>query len=512
MGESYAGVYIPTLARDILQYNNHNHNNTKNHHHHPSIDTATANTTTTTTIPLQGIAVGDPCTDNTSQSPYMDPLWYAHQYGLVDDSIYTTLRNDPTCRWYYQRLERRRRQHDAVTSNDSDAFTSNPLLSVVQTDAYQTNDHAEVDDDCRLAYRKYLLSSSRGISASKHWNYSYIDRYALHGFVTDQVERHTEVFMNHPRVRQALHIPEFVYASNVASYWKIHSTSDTMVYTKQYNACNHEPQNDVPSSSSSSSSSSMIDIYRIILPQLPSGAWIYNGNTDPALSYEGTRTAVKAMGYPEIDGGSYRPWFYHHTHTSISFLQSKSILYGTEHLVVSDTVGIQLGGHVTNYAVRPGEPPRLSFVTIHGSGHLVPQNRPQSSYHMISKFLQHGCCLSPLLPSNATLSAIRNDTELLLQTINNWTLLAKSSEYVQHWTCTDYNCKFKFCDWFHPIKFDFDFVVVAVASSNTTIVTWQWSIVVAAVGDTHCATTTTWTGYPWRFANIGEWVPHHDSH
>jgi hypothetical protein len=231
----------------------------------------------------------------------------------------------------------------------------------------------------------------------------------------------------------------------------------------------------------------MIDIYRTIIPQLPDGVIIYNGNTDPAISYEGTRTAVKAIGYPEMDGGSYRPWFYNHTNTSISFLQMKSILFGTDHLVPHDTVGIQLGGYITNYAVVPSSSlssrkkectgGSLSFVTIHGSGHLVPQNRPQASYHMIFKFLQLqkcncqsssplsstrrrgsalarndcgkrtknvdqqslpyrlsiDCCflsLSPLLPSNASLLAIHNDTALLQQTINNWTVHAKTSGYV----------------------------------------------------------------------------------
>jgi serine carboxypeptidase-like clade I len=49
-GESYAGVYIPTLTKEILD-------------HAPEIN-------------LKGIAVGDPCTDNTAQADSMDSLWY----------------------------------------------------------------------------------------------------------------------------------------------------------------------------------------------------------------------------------------------------------------------------------------------------------------------------------------------------------------------------------------------------------------------------------------------------
>jgi cathepsin A (carboxypeptidase C) len=48
-GESYGGVYIPTLAKEIL-------------------DRAPE-------IRLKGLAVGDPCTDNAAQADSMDSLW-----------------------------------------------------------------------------------------------------------------------------------------------------------------------------------------------------------------------------------------------------------------------------------------------------------------------------------------------------------------------------------------------------------------------------------------------------
>jgi hypothetical protein len=83
MGESYAGVYIPTLARAIVQYN-------KNHRAADHEDD-NKKVRPLSRIPLRGIAVGDPCTDTDSQSHYMDPLWYAHNYGLVNDNIYTML-------------------------------------------------------------------------------------------------------------------------------------------------------------------------------------------------------------------------------------------------------------------------------------------------------------------------------------------------------------------------------------------------------------------------------------
>ena len=48
-GESYAGVYIPTLADEILR--------------------------NAPEVPLRGVAVGDPCTDTPAQAQAFDMLW-----------------------------------------------------------------------------------------------------------------------------------------------------------------------------------------------------------------------------------------------------------------------------------------------------------------------------------------------------------------------------------------------------------------------------------------------------
>ena len=54
-GESYAGVYCPTLAAEIVR----------------------GNAAGKPPIHLAGMAVGDPCTDTPSQRQSMDMLWYA---------------------------------------------------------------------------------------------------------------------------------------------------------------------------------------------------------------------------------------------------------------------------------------------------------------------------------------------------------------------------------------------------------------------------------------------------
>ena len=73
---------------------------------------------------------------------------------------------------------------------------------------------------------------------------------------------------------------------------------------------------------------------------------------------------MKQILFEEIDGGSYRPWFYNQTATSISVLQEKSILFGPN-LIVQSLENAQFGGEVVNYSNG------LSFITFHGSGHMV---------------------------------------------------------------------------------------------------------------------------------------------
>ena len=58
-------------------------------------------------------------------------------------------------------------------------------------------------------------------------------------------------------------------------------------YSSDWNACNDAPDKD-----------SMIDFYRTIAPQLDTTI-VFNGDVDPCVSYEGTRTAIEQVGFAE---------------------------------------------------------------------------------------------------------------------------------------------------------------------------------------------------------------------
>ena len=163
----------------------------------------------------------------------------------------------------------------------------------------------------------------------------------------------------------------------------------------------------------------MIDIYREISPKLKRVV-VYNGDTDPCVSWEGTRTAIERVGFHEISGGSYRPWFYKHDAASIAVIEEKAAMFGPDLLAV-DT-GAQFGGEVVDY--QNG----LSFVTIHGSGHMVPQFRPQAALHMLDKVLS-GEPFSPLMPGNRTI--VRMTDDQFEDMISKWTEEAKGATYAK---------------------------------------------------------------------------------
>jgi cathepsin A (carboxypeptidase C) len=89
-GESYAGVYVPTLARAILERNERELLETAS----VSSSRDDKNENPVKLIPLAGVAVGDPCTDNAFQRDSMDALWYSNKHGLVDSEDFKMLWNE----------------------------------------------------------------------------------------------------------------------------------------------------------------------------------------------------------------------------------------------------------------------------------------------------------------------------------------------------------------------------------------------------------------------------------
>jgi Serine carboxypeptidase len=305
-GESYAGVYIPTLSRYILEKSKIAKN-------------------------LKAIAVGDPCTDNVAQADSMDPLWYSNKYGLMDEEIYDVLWNECET-WFEDRHAirhknfppRSRNGHQSASVSSATSASSSILRSLphgpwanhamaallnvelrsIQNikdrhvrahELYQEhvlgvpalngeslplmgkgnpNSFDDHDTKCSVAYRKFLLSSSHALSQG--WKDLFIDDYSLFAPVTSIEDQQMAAYMNRDDVKKALHVEETPIES-----WPYPNAG--FDYTKEYNACNWQDPSEIRYPDTS-----MVDIYQDIVPKLDH-TWIYNGDTDPCVSYEGEK-------------------------------------------------------------------------------------------------------------------------------------------------------------------------------------------------------------------------------
>ena len=353
-GESYAGVYVPTLVKELLDHAREDLPNVK------------------------GFAVGDPCTDNESQNQSMDMIWYAHKYGMITNDIFHILYHQ--CSFRIPTVSTRGKK--------------NVLLSKVRKEAHRRN-LRQSDEKCQLEYRKFLLQTSMGFS-QEFANY-YINPYALYEPVDVAYDEALGNYINRPDVRKALNMAD---APSKIWFSDMPFTNTVWEYHSEFAACN----DDAPPGAES-----MVEFYRRLAPRLE-GIVVFNGDADPCVSYEGTLKSMDKVGFKVIPGGDYRPWFYKAGNVTGQFLQDKPLSFGSM-LTVHDA-GRQYGGHVVNYEHG------LSFVTVHGSGHMVPQIRPRPALHFL-QFLFNKKLLSPLyLPDDVIQSM--NDTVF--------------EEYVSHWT------------------------------------------------------------------------------
>ena len=341
----------------------------------------------------------------------MDALWYGHKYGLVDDAIFDKLWNQCDIRFpsllalggpekVASELNKELLALRITGASKEQVFQRRREAAKVLLERKMFPDIPSDDPSCKVAYRKFILSSSNALSQG--WKDMFIDDYSLFAPITNKENIDMATYMRRADVRKALHVEDAPVMS-----WP--SSGVGFEYVKEYDACNWGEVTD---------SRSMIDFYRDIAPRLMV-TWVYNGDTDPCLSYEGTSVAIKRVGFSELDGGGYRPWFYTQDGVDLSILAEKAPLFGPN--LLAQDVGVQMGGEIVNYENN------LSFLTFHGSGHMVPQFRPQAALHMVNRLVSFRP-LSPMLPLNATLEDL-SEAEFVSE-MNDWTEAAKASPYV----------------------------------------------------------------------------------
>ena len=261
--------------------------------------------------------------------------------------------------------------------------------------------------DCIAAERRFLMATSDGFSQT--WPQAFVNDVSLYGpsaLVSytrkGSLNYRMAAWLNRPDVRAALHVED-----SPSKAWP--GPSDGWEYTKVYAACNPYAAAGAPS---------MVDVYRAIVPKLETTV-VFNGDTDPCVTYEGTRVAAYKVGFPQLEGGAYRPWFFNATASSVHVLSEKPLLYGPS--LDLKAAGPQLGGHVVNFANN------FQFLTVHGSGHMVPQFRPRAALHMLTRVLAQ----KPLAPPYVSDASLASMSEVAFSRyMDAWTSEASGAGYL----------------------------------------------------------------------------------
>merc|ERR1719181_1664749 len=273
-GESYAGVYVPTLA-DLV---------------YAAGDSLKLN--------FLGFGVGDPCTDDKTQTftEHLNfNLDFAYDKGFVATENYKFI---------------------------SDNCVSSDVRGIIVPNT--------TTPECKKAWRLYYLTTSGGDGngpASVIPNGGFIDPYNSWG-------------------------------PNNEPFWKMLAgyLAEDYFMTPIYNKLAGKLRNII----------------------------VFNGDTDPSVQMRGTEAAVSSFGLKATE--EWRPWFYKPEETSPAVLVEKLPYFGT--FLSYKSLLPQLGGYVKDYENN------VSFVTVHDSGHMVPQYKPLAAFHLFVR----GLLNKPLAP------------------------------------------------------------------------------------------------------------------
>ena len=303
-GESYAGVYVTTLAEKLLKNN---------------ADTSIVN--------LRGIWITDPCLSNDAQHGWLDlSPDFALEKGLISRSTHNAI---------IQCTAAKTKVGDRVRRTDS--------------------------SKCRSAWRVYDLATG-GLGDAVHpapipGLSMYIDPLNAYGFSGGA---DLPSYLGSQSMRESLGAS----TSKNKNYMLEIGNNGYPQYTLEYAACNNAASDDMRSmidvyqsifAMSRSGSKSAANLTQIV---------IVNGDIDPVIDMHGTEKTVEAFGFPEVSTEPRRPWFFNSTRAPRGVLEAKPLAWGPT-LTYKDA-GAQVGGFVRRFDTNSSA--QLRFVTVRASG------------------------------------------------------------------------------------------------------------------------------------------------
>ena len=315
-GESYAGIYVPKLAQQILS------------HADPAITAA-----------FKGFAVGDGClgTETTmcggAGGPWFHVL-FLYGHGQVSNALFDDIL--ATCGMDYLKFGGKPPAgcpallgrvaveaggyYDYNLYDDciyQDDLRRRRLSGRRSLAAIAAAAGTAADDDgftVELARRTVLPPTGRGYGAA-------VNDYVCGGGPAQ------DVWVNQSAVRAALHVP-----TNSLFFSGDNGAGMTYVPTEK----------------------NLMPFYQHVAKNTSLRVLVYNGDTDPGLNSQRAENWTAALGFEATQ--SWRPW-------------------------TMDNC-LRVGGYVTRY-----EKDRFDFLTIRGSGHMVPQFKPAQALEFLSTWL-----------------------------------------------------------------------------------------------------------------------------
>ncbi|XP_030633227.1 lysosomal protective protein [Chanos chanos] len=302
-GESYGGIYIPTLAERVME---------------------------DSSINLKGIAVGNGLSSYELNDNSL--VYFANYHGLLGTSLWTALQGscckDGVCDFY---------------NNQNPNCTKN--LNEVQLIVYQSglniyNLYADcpggVPDRASIENGQLVIRDFGNSFINHEWSTAWTQKVRGVASFFKSVKLDppctnstpSTKYLNNPYVKSALHI------SPKALDWQVCSAEVNLNYNRLYMDVKKQ--------------------YLKLLGALKYRVLIYNGDVDMACNFLGDEWFVESL-QQEVQVKR-RTWIYNNGESQ------------------------QVGGFVKEFS-------NLAFLTVKGSGHMVPSDKPIAAYAMFSRFL-----------------------------------------------------------------------------------------------------------------------------
>uniref|UniRef100_A0A671SH43 Carboxypeptidase n=1 Tax=Sinocyclocheilus anshuiensis TaxID=1608454 RepID=A0A671SH43_9TELE len=291
-GESYGGIYIPTLAEIVME---------------------------DSSINLQGIAVGNGLSSYELNDNSL--VYFAYYHGLLGTSLWNDLQTfcckDGVCNFY--------------DNQDVNCSTSVTQAIVYNSGLNIYNLYAPCAGDCFCAPGSHIVfyvphkethtGLEQLVSVVSLFKSSRLDPPCTNSTPST-------LYLNNPQVKSALHI------SPNALDWVICSAEVNLNYNRLFKDVKKQ--------------------YLKLLGALKYRVLVYNGDVDMACNFLGDEWFVESL-QQEVQVQR-RPWIYFNGETQ------------------------QIGGFVKEFT-------HIAFLTVKGSGHMVPTDKPIAAFTMFSRFI-----------------------------------------------------------------------------------------------------------------------------